>query len=190
MSTFKFTTTAVFAAALISASGALAQTASVPAAPASNEINYVSQLPSPSELSSAQPPAGARISKISQTASGISVTYVFGNGQIQVVSYRLLASASAPDAAPAAPPAATAPAAAPTAVIQSPAVAQPSSPAPAYYYDAPAPAVVYQVAPPVYYDGPGYYSYYPWYPPISLGLNFGFRGGYGFRGGFRGGFRH
>jgi len=187
MSTFKFTTSAVFAAALISASGALAQSASAPAAAASNEINYVSQLPSPSELSNTQPPAGARISKISQTASGISVTYLFANGQTQVVSYRLLASASAPDGgiAPAVPAAAAAPSAPPTAVIQSPAVAQPSSPAPVYYYDAPAPAVVYQVAPPVYYDGPRYYSYYPWYPPISLGLSFGFHGGGGFRGGFR-----
>jgi hypothetical protein len=182
MKTSKLTATALFAAALISASGALAQTASSPAAPASNEINYVSQLPTPSELSKAQPPAGARVLKISQTAAEVSVTYVYGNGQTQVVSYRLLASASdAPAAAPSAPS---------TTVLQAPTVAQPSSPAPTYYYDAP-PAVVYQSAPPVYYyDGPRYYSYYPWYPPVSLSLGFGFHGGYGFRGGFRGGFRH
>jgi hypothetical protein len=184
MSPNKFITAACFAVALFGASGALAQAASSSPALVANEINYVSQLPTPSELSKAQPPAGATLAKIKLTPAEVSATYVYSNGQTQVVVYRLLAAASGPTASAQAPTP-------PTAVLQSPAVVQPSTPPPVYYYDAP-PTVVYQVAPaPVYYDQPVYYSsYYPWYPAVSLGLNFGFHGGYGFRGGFRGGFRH
>ncbi|HWA11388.1 MAG TPA: hypothetical protein VG838_18255 [Opitutaceae bacterium] len=146
------------------------------AAPAPNEINYVSQLPTPSELSRTQPPAGARIAKIRQTSAEIAATYVYANGQSQVVTYRLLGTEN--DAAAPAPAGVAAPA---PGSDQRPVVVQSAPPPPpVYYYDAP-PTVVY-------YDRP--YSYYPWYPPISLGLNFGFRSG-GFHGvGFRGGFFH
>jgi len=195
MSTKKFIVAATLAAALIAGTGALAQTAGSAPAPASNEIvNYVGQLPTPSELSRTPAPAGARIAKISQSSGEIAVTYVYDNGQARVVTYRLLSAASgaAPagttsaasqttlssNQAPASPPAAGA-------------VAQPSSPPPpVYYYDAPAPApaVVYQTTPAVYYDYP--YYYYPWYAPVGVNIGFGFHGGYygGFRGGFRGGF--
>jgi hypothetical protein len=181
MSTNKFTVAALIAAAFFTASGALAQTTSASPVSAASEINYVSQLPTPSELSRAQPPAGARVSRISQTSAEVSVTYLFSNGQTQVVSYRLLAAAAdAPSTTLTSPP---------TTVAQPPAVLQPTTPPPVYYYDAP-PAVVYQVAPAPYYDRQVYYPYYPWYPALSLGFNFGFRGGHGYGGGFRGGFRH
>jgi hypothetical protein len=188
MSTNKFHTAAIFAAALIAGTGALAQTTSSAPAPASNEINYVSQLPSASQLSKAQPPAGARIAKITQTSGAITVTYVYGNGQAQVVSYRLLAEAAGTPAPAPASPVQTLQS---TTAGQPTTVVQPTTPAPVYYYDAP-PAVVYQSVPAVYYDSPAYYPY-PWYPAVSVGLGFGYRGygfgGYGFRGGFHGGFR-
>jgi hypothetical protein len=188
MRTHKFIIAATLAAVLIAGSGALAQSTSSAPAPASNEIvNYVGQLPTPSELSRTPAPAGARIAKISQSSGEIAVTYVYENGQTRVMTYRLLSTANGQ--APAGMPSATtmtspasdpAPATPPAAAT----IVQPSSPPPpVYYYDAP-PAVVYQSAPAVYYGAP---YYYPWYPPVSLSLGFGFRGGY--YGGFRGGFR-
>ena len=56
----------------------------------------------------------------------------------------------------------------------------------------PAPTVVYAPAPRVvYYDSPGYYDPWYWYPPVSLSLGFGFRGGGGYyRGGYGHGFHH
>jgi hypothetical protein len=66
------------------------------------------------------------------------------------------------------------------------------------YNDSPnvvyAPSPVYATAP--VYAAPAYDPY--WYPPVSIGLGFGFgswccHGGYyrgGFHGGYRGGFRH
>ncbi len=192
MSTKKFIVAATRAAALIAGTGALAQTAGSAPVPASNEIvNYVGQLPTPSELSRTPAPAGARIAKISQSSGEIAVTYVYENGQARVVTYRLLSAAGS------AAPAGTTPAASETTLSsnQTPAsapaagtVAQPSSPPPpVYYYDAPAPAVVYQTIPALYYDYP---YYYPWYAPVGVRIGFGFHGGYygGFRGGFRGGF--
>jgi len=169
MNTNKFLTTAALAAFLIAGTGALAQSANPAPAPASNEtVNYVSQLPTPSELSRTPAPAGARISKISQSSGEIAVTYVLENGQTSVVTYRLLSATNA--GTPAAAPTSQAP-------VSAPPAAQPSSPAPTYYYDAP-PAAVYQTTAPVYYDAPYYYYPYPWYPPVGVSLGFGFRGGF------------
>ena len=167
----------------LSGAGAFAQSQSAPAAnanqPILNEVNYVDQLPNPSELSKNEAPAGARLSKITQTSGTVTVTYTYADGHTYVVAYELLADAGNARVAQAPAPSTT----------LSPTVVQPSSPPPPVYYSEPAPTVVYQEAPPVYYDSPSYYSY-PWFPPIALSLGFAFHGGHGFagyHGGYRGG---
>lgn len=158
-------------AAAVFAGGALAQTATMtsmpaPATPAPvvaasatpspNQFVYSPRLPTPAELSSAAAAQGLTVLKIEQSGSQIIAVYQYANGQTNTVSYQLLPGESA--YAPA-----------PTTVVQPGA----------------APTVIYTDSPRVvYYDGPGYYPYY-WYPPVSIGLGFGFHGGWGFRGRWR-----
>ncbi len=165
-------------AAAVFAGGALAQTAtmtsSMPApstpapavtsaAPTPNQVVYSPRLPTPAELSSAATAQGMTVVRIEQSGSQVVAVYQYSNGQTNTVAYLLLPANGA----------------------YAPGAAQPG----------PAPTVVYADSPRVvYYDGPGYYpGYYPyyWYPPISVGIGLGFRGGYGFHGGFgfRGHFR-
>ena len=163
---------AVLAAAFTT--GARAQDPATAAA-APNEIIYVQQLPSPSELTGGATAGGVTIAKIDQTSDQITVVYKYANGQTNTVAYRPMSAAGSAAATAAVP--ATTPA---------PAV---SSAAPTVVYTAPAP--VYYYYPSSYY----YPDYYPWiwYPPVSLHVGFGFHdfhGGFhdGFRGGFHGGF--
>jgi hypothetical protein len=166
-------------AAAVSAGGLLAQTAtmtsSMPApstpapvvapsaAPTPNQIVYSPRLPSAAELSSAAAAQGLTVVRIEQSNSQMVAVYQYSNGQTNTVAYQLLPANGAPAAETA--------------------------------QSGPAPTVVYADSPRVvYYDGPGYYpGYYPyyWYPPVSVGIGLGFRGGYGFHGGFgfRGRFR-
>jgi len=166
-------------AAAVSAGGLLAQTAtmtsSMPApstpapvvatsaAPTPNQFVYSPRLPTPAELSSAATAQGLTVVRIEQSGSQVVAVYQYANGQTNTVAYQLLPANGAT-------------------------VADAGQPGPA-------PTVVYTDSPRVvYYDGPGYYpGYYPyyWYPPVSVGIGLGFRGGYGFHGGFgfRGRFR-
>ena len=176
----KIITTAILAVSLAATISFADPTGTTPA-PAPNEIDYVSQLPNPNDLVSKGVPDGARVSKITQTGSEITTTYSYSNGQVRVVSYRLLPAAGSS--------AATGNTPIPTVTMT--AVPTPTTPAPVpVYYDSTSPTtVVYQQPAPVYYYPAYDYGYYPWYPPVSVRLGFGFRDGFGgFRGGFRGGF--
>jgi hypothetical protein len=164
--------TAAFAQSSVQAQTPARQAAPVAVAPAPNEVIYLPQLPSAGDLAaSASGSQGVTIQRIDQTSSDITVVYRFSNGQTNTVAYRLIAQADSS-----------------------------AVPAPAGYSAVPAPttaapAVVYAAAAP-YYPAPYYYDYAPygffwpgWYPPISIGLGFGFRGGF-HGGGFRGGGFH
>ncbi len=163
-------------AAIFPLSGAWAQTPSTPpasapamAAAAPNQVIYSPRLPSATELSNAAAAQGVSIDKIEQNATQVTVVYRNSSGQVNTVAYQLLPTANGGANA---------------------AVAAPASPAPVVVAPvAPAPQVVYYQPDYAYGYGPAYYSPY-WYPPVSfrLGLNYGFRGGYG-RVGF-GGFHH
>jgi hypothetical protein len=168
MKTHKFTAAAIIAAALCTA--ALAQPASPPAA-APNEVVYVPQLPSAADLSKAAAAQGITVSQIDQTSSQVLVTYKYSNGAVNTVSYQPLSAAEGGATGAVATPTTPAPAVATGSTVVY------TTAAPAYYYDYP------------YY---GYPYYYGWYPPVSIGLGFGFHGGFhggGFRGGFHGRFR-
>jgi len=149
------------------ASGARAQVAQAaapaPAMPAvapaaaltPNQTVYAPRLPGVNELTNIAAAQGLAVERIEQTASRVTVVYRSANGQTTTVAYLLLPGAAGTFAA----------------------MTTQANPPPAVY--ATAPRVVY-------YDGygPDYYSYPGyWYPPVSIGLGFGFRGG-GFRGGF------
>lgn len=130
---------------------------------APNQMIYSPRLPGVNELTNIAAAQGLTVEQIVQTASQVTVVYKYANGQTNTVAYLLLPGAAGGSAF----------------------VAAPTTPAP--------PVVYYEAAPRVvYYDGyePNYYSYPRyWYPPVSIGLGFGFRGGGGFHGGgFRGGF--
>jgi uncharacterized membrane protein YgcG len=128
--------------------------------PAPNQIIYLPQLPSPASLVNVAAAQGLSVEQISQTSSQIIVVYKYGNGQTNTVCYQLLSTAGAAPVAAAAAPVVVP---AQTAVIY-------STPAPAYYCD------------PYYYP-------WPWFGPVAVGLDFGFRGGY-YNGGFHGGGFH
>jgi len=172
----KIITTAMLAAGLFAAVSFADSTSPAPA-PAPTEVDYVNQLPDPNALANTVGPEGTKVSKIVQTASEITVTYSYSNGQAYAVTYRLLPPAGSKATTPA---------------VTASTVPAPSTPAPTpvYYETSPGYTVVYEQPAPVYYY-PAYYGYYyPWYSPVSVHLGFGFRGGWGFRGGgFRGGWR-
>ncbi len=136
------------------------------AAPAPTEVDYVNQLPNPNDLVSKGVPDGTKVSKIVQTGSDITVSYSYSNGQLRVVTYRLL------------------PAAGSSATTNVPIPTTPA-PVPVCTTASPAYTVVYEQPAPVYYYPT--YGYYPWYFPVSVHFGFGFHEG--FRGGFHGGFR-
>jgi hypothetical protein len=172
----KIITTAMLAAGFIAAVSFADSTSPAPA-PAPTEVDYVSQLPNPNDLVNTVGPEGAKVSKIVQTSSEITVTYSNSNGQLYAVTYRLLPAAGSKAATP---------------TVAASAVPTPSTPAPAVVYANAGQAypVVYEQPAPVYYY-PAYGYYYPWYSPVSVNFGWGFRGGWGYRGGwgFRGGFR-
>ena len=168
----KLVTILVISAAFLAGS-ALAQTATIatsaPAAPAvapaaalvPNQTVYGQRLPSPAELTNIAAAQGLAVERIEQTASQVTVVYRYATGQTNTVAYLLL----------------------PNAAAASSAVATTTTPAPAVVYYEAAPRTVYYDSYPGYYAYPGY-----WYPPVSIGLGFGFRGGGFHGGGFRGGF--
>ena len=164
--------TCILLPAAILAVGVRAQTVQTaspaPAAPtvapavalAPNQTVYAQRLPSVNELTNIATAQGLAIERIEQSAAQVTVVYRYANGQTNTVAYLLL-----------------------------PGVAATSTPVVAT--TTPPPAVVYEAAPRiVYYDGYGPYYPYPgyWYPPVSIALGFGYRGG--FYGGYHGGFRH
>jgi len=157
---------ALVAAAAMATSARAQAPASASAAP--NETIYVQQLPSPSELASGATAGGVTIEKIDQTSDQITVVYKYTNGQTNTVAYRPIAAAGS-----AATSGAVIPATTPAPAVSTTQTVIYSEPAPVYYY-----------YPASYY----YPTYYPWgwYPPVSLHVGFGFRGG--FHGGFGGGF--
>ncbi|HEX3730332.1 MAG TPA: hypothetical protein VHV47_11045 [Opitutaceae bacterium] len=159
MKTNHFLAAALVACGLF-ATGALAQTPAAPATP--TEVVYVPQLPSAADLTKAAAAQNVTIERIDQTASQITVAYKYPSGQETTVSYQPLSAAG-------------------VAGVPVPATAAPAAPGSAVVYTSPG----------YYYDyGPSPY-YYPWgwYPPVAIGLGFGFHGGFhgGFRGGFHGG---
>jgi hypothetical protein len=164
-----------FAAVVLStaflATGAVAQTSdqttppaatatTVSSMPAPTAIIYIPQLPNPAELANAAAAQGLAIDRIVQTSAQIIVVYKYANGQTNTVAYQLLPVAGAAPAAPAAPDATANVVPAATANVVY------ASPAPAYYYDP-------------------YYSMWPWpwFAPVafSVGIGYGYHGGYGFR---------
>jgi hypothetical protein len=170
----KIITSALLVVGLAAVAAFADPTASAPA-PAPNEVDYVGQLPTPNDLMNKGVPDGARVAMITQTSSDVSVTYSYTNGQVRVVSYRLLPAAGSNAATGSAPV---------------PAVVATATPSPTPVYDnasSPAYTVVYEQPAPVYY----YQAYgygYPWFWPVSVGI--GFHGGWGYRGGWgHGGFR-
>ncbi len=168
----KITTTAILAAGFFVAAVSFADSTGPAPAPAPTEIDYVNQLPNPNDLVNTGVPEGAKVSKIVETGSDITVTYSYSNGQIRAVTYRLL-------------PAAGSSATSPTVAASTTPTPSTSAPAVVCADASPAPVVYEQPAPVYYYPAYGYY--YPWYSPVSIGI--GFRGGWGFRSGWGGGFR-
>ena len=161
MKTNKVIFTAALAAAVLT-TAALAQNAAPAPSPAANEIVYVPQLPSPSDLTGAASAQGLSVVKIDQTSDGITATYRTSTGQMSVISYKPISAAEAGGVGPA-PAQASGPAVASTTVV----------------YDGPGP---------YYYPAYGYYPW-GWYPPVSVRLGFGFVFHGGGFGGFRGRFR-
>jgi hypothetical protein len=149
MKTNKFIAVAAIAAAGLFTTAALADT---PSAPSANEVVYVPQLPSASELTKAASAQGVTVERIDQTSSQITVTYKYSNGQVNTVAYQPLASADSNTV--------------PTPTTAAPAVA------------VAAPATVVYTTPGYYYDPYPYYGW-GWYPPVALrvGVGFGFHGG-------------
>jgi hypothetical protein len=138
--------------------------------PAPNQIVYLPQLPSASDLAKAAPSQGVTIAQITQTSDQLTVVYKMANGQTNAVQYRLLSAADASAPVPA------------SAV----GVPVPSTPAPAVAVAvaAPATATVYTAPAYPYYYNPYYYG--PWYGPVAVSLGFGWGwhgGGWGWRGG-------
>lgn len=124
---------------------------------------YTQRLPSVAELTNAATAQGRTIQRVEQTASQVTVSYQAANGQVTTVAYLILPAAGT---------------SAPTVV------ATPTPPPTTVVYAEPPPQVVY------YSDGPYYYGYPRYYyPPVSLSLGFGFRGGH-YYGGYRGGFHY
>ncbi len=163
-------------AAAFSLSAAQAQTTATVSAPTSpapvlvappaapNQIVYSPRLPSATDLTNAAAAQGLTVERIEQGDAQVIAFYRTSTGQTNIVSYQLLPTA--------------------TAAINAPVVVAPTTTAPTIYY-APAPRVVYyEDYSPRYYSSYAYPSYY--YPPVSIGLGFGFRSG-GFRGGYHGG---
>jgi hypothetical protein len=171
----KLIASALLAVGLAAVAAFADPTASTPA-PAPNEVDYVSQLPAPNDLMNKGVPDGARVAMITQTSSDVSVTYSYANGQVRVVSYRLLPAAGS-TAAPGSAPA--------PAVVATP----PPTPAPVYENPSPTYTVVYEEPAPAYYYSAYGYGY-PWFWPVSVGIGFhggwgGCRDGWGRHGGFR-----
>jgi len=148
-----------------------AQPAATPGEPtvpaAVNQTVYGQRLPTVDELSNAAAAQGLTVVRIEKTATQITATYRYPNGQTNTVAYLLLSGRSA----------------APAQVVS------PTSPPPptVYYYNT-APARV------VYYDDyvpAAYYYGYPryWYPSFSVGVGLGYRSG-GYYGGHRSGGHH
>jgi hypothetical protein len=140
---------------------------------ASDEVDYVRQLPNPTDLfNNKGAPDGATVTKIVQTRSEVAVTYAYNNGQVRTVTYRLLpASGSLPQiaSAPAAPDAGASPAF-DDAAAAAPAVIQ--QPAPVYFNNSgPSNSVVYQqpqpAAAPNYDTGAAYAAAYA-PPPATV----------------------
>jgi len=138
-----------------------------PSAPlAPNQLVYTHRLPGVNELTNIAAAQGLTIERIEQSASQVTVVYKYANGQTNTVAYLPL----------------------PGSAGSSPQLVVSTTPPPVVVVSEPAPRVVY-------YDGYGpgyYYSSNPeyWYPPVSIALGFGFRGGGYHGGGFRGGFHH
>jgi uncharacterized membrane protein YgcG len=156
---------AAVAMAAVLTTGALAQPVAPVSAP--NEIIYLPQLPTVTDLVNAARAQGLSVARIDQTSNSVTVVTTAANGQTATVLYLPISSAgSAPGAVP-----------------------QPSTPAPAVsmantmaVYDTPA------YNPYGYYDYP--YDYYPWWGwPVGVGFGWGYYGGRGY-GGFRGGGFH
>ncbi len=151
--------------------GAWAQTAPAsapaPAAPSvaptvvltPNQTVYTPRLPSVTELTNIAVAQGLTVERIEQSPSQITVVYKNAGGQTNTVAYLPLPSATGATA---------------TVVV-------PATPAPVVVYET-APRVVYYRD----YYGPSYSYPGYWYPPISIGLGFGFRSG-GYHGGYHGG---
>ena len=106
MKTHKFTAAALLAAAAlgtaafaqspaVSAAPAAPAAPPVSAAPAVNETVYVPQLPSAEELTKAATAQGVTVTRISQSASQVTITYQYPNGQINTVAYQPLSNADA-----------------------------------------------------------------------------------------------
>ncbi len=152
--------------------GVQAQAQAAPAT-APNQTVYAQRLPSVDELSKVAAAQGLAVERVEQSPTQVTVVYKYANGQTNTVAYLLLPGAGAT---------------APTNNVQ---VVAPTTQAPTVYY-APAPAPAPTV---VYYDdySPRYYSSYAYpypryyYPPVTIGLGFGFRSGGYYHGGFHSG---
>jgi len=167
------TTVSCTAGALAENTESAASAAATPAAvapattiPAPNQTIYLPRLPAPAELMSAAAAQGLTVERIDQTSTQITVVYKYSNGQVNVVCYQLLASATSQTA--------------PVATTAAPATTTTTT----IVYTEPARRVYYTYDP--YYD--------PWYwvAPVCVGLSFdyafhgGHWGGHG-GGGFHGG---
>ncbi len=123
--------------------------------PAASKVIYAPRLPTANELSAAAAAQQLTIVRIEQTTSSVTAVYQSAAGAASTVVYQLLPGAN----------------------TATPAVAAPSAPAPAVVYQPAARVAYYDGYGPYYYD-PYYYDPYYWYPPVSVRLGFGYRGGF------------
>ena len=126
-------------------SAAPAPQTAVTTQPAPNQVIYAPRLPTPAELTNAAGAQGVTVEQINQSATQITVTYRFSNGQTNTVAYQLLSNVQP----------------APTTVVA-------PSPAPTVVYET-APRVIYRYDPwyPRYYYPPvslnlGFGYYHGW----------------------------
>jgi len=125
--------------------------------PTPNQVIYLPQLPSATALANAAAAQGISVEQINQTNAQITVVYKYNNGQTNTICYQLL---SAMAAAPVLAGATT------TVAVPAQTTVIYDRPAPAYYYDP-------------------FYDPWPWFAPITIGLGFGFNGGF-----YQGGYYH
>ncbi len=145
--------------------------------PAPNRIIYGPRLPSAQELSNAAAAQGLSIDRLEQNSDRVTVVYRSNNGQTNTVAYEVLPAANGSGTGGVTT----------GAITPSGTAIATTTPAPVVVGSS-APTVVYQSSPSVvYYDSPIYDPWY-YYPPVAVGIGFGYYHGWGWHGGWHGGY--